>query len=396
MRTDPFRTLWAAVGISNLADGVNLAAAPLLAATLTSDPVAIAGLTVAQRLPWLFSLVSGAIVDRADRRTVVRAATGVRAVTLGALAVSVALGFASMPLLYVVFVVLGTCETLFDNASAALVPALVPSDGLEKANGRIQTTFVALNEFAGPPIGGFLLAIALALPFAAGSLGLVASLAVLTLLPRSAPGGEPAERRSLWADIRTGAHWYWRSPVVRSLSFLSGVGNAMTGASYGLLVLVGDQRLNVSPRGYGVMLAVGAIGAVAGGLVADRIARRVPAPVLILVTSVISAGAVAALGLVRSPALAAAALAVDGFVVLVLSVVIVSLRQRLVPSELLGRVNAVYFTVALGGLAVGGLGGGAIARLAGLPAPFFVFAALMLLTTLAVLPAIRSASRGPA
>ncbi|MFI5954412.1 MFS transporter [Cryptosporangium sp. NPDC051539] len=389
MRNHPFRTLWAAVGISNLADGVNVAAAPLLAASLTSDPVSIAGLTVAQRLPWLFSLVSGAIVDRVARRTVVRAATAVRALTLGLLAVAVGLGYASMPLLYAVFIVLGTCETLFDNASGALVPALVPSAGLEKANSRIQTTFVVANEFAGPPIGGFLLAIALALPFAVGSLGLVASSAVLTLLPRADPAAEPSEKVSLWADIRTGARWYWHSPVVRSLSIVSGVGNMMTGASYGLLVLVGSQRLGLSPRGYGVLLAVGAVGAVLGGLVADRIAKRVAAVPLVVATCVISAGAVAALGLVRDPVLAAVALATDGFVVLVLSVVIVSTRQRLVPSDLLGRVNAVYFTVALGGLAVGALGGGAIARAFGLTAPFLVTAVLMLVATVAVVPALR-------
>jgi len=387
VRIAPFRTLWAAVGLSNLADGVNVAAAPLLAATLTSDPVAIGGLTVAQRLPWLFSLVTGAVVDRADRRRVIRAAAGARALTLGVLALAVALGFASIPLLYAVFVVLGICETLFDNSSAALVPAFVPSADLERANGRIQTTFVVANEFAGPPIGGFLLALAVALPFVVGALGLVAALGVLLLLPRTARPA-PAEPTSLWADIRQGGRWYWRSPIVRSLSFVSGVGNAMTGASYGLLVLVGVEHLHLSPRGYGVLLAVGAVGAVVGGLAADRIARRVPPGRLIVGTSIASAAAVAALGFVTHPAAAAALMAVDGFLVLVLGVVLVSLRQRLVPAELLGRVNAVYFTVALGGLAVGGLGGGLLARWFGLSTPFVVGAAAVVVTTLAVLPRV--------
>ncbi|WP_169745094.1 MFS transporter [Cryptosporangium arvum] len=386
VRLTPFRTLWAAVGLSNLADGINVAAAPLLAATLTRDPAAIAGLLVAQRAPWLLSMVSGALVDRLDRRRILQVTTGVRALVLGLLALAITLGFASIPLLYVVFVVLGLCETLVDNASAALVPAIVPAAGLEKANGRIQTTFVVANEFAGPPVGGFLLAIALALPFAAGALGLVASMVVLLFLPR-VPRAEPAARRSLWADIRDGGRWYWHSPVVRSLSFLSGVGNAMTGASYGLLVVIADRHLHLSPHGYGIMLAVGAVGAVVGGLVADRVARLVPPAVLISGTCVISAAAVAGLGFVTHPAGAAALLALDGFVVLILGVSIVSTRQRLVPSEMLGRVNAVYFTVALGGLAVGGLGGGFLARLA-LPLPFVVGAVAMLLTTVAVLPTI--------
>ncbi|MFG1924579.1 MFS transporter [Cryptosporangium sp. NPDC048952] len=387
VRMPPFRTLWAAAGLSNLADGINVAAAPLLAATLTDDPAAIAGLLVAQRAPWLLSMVSGALVDRLDRRRILQVATGVRALVLGLLAVAVAFHLASIPLLYVVFVVLGLCETLVDNASGALVPTIVPGDGLEKANSRIQTTFVVANEFAGPPVGGFLLAIAVALPFAAGALGLVASMIVLLFLPR-VPRIVPEVRTSLADDIRAGAHWYWHNPVVRSLSFLSGVGNAMTGASYGLLVLIGDRHLHLSPRGYGILLAVGAVGAVIGGLLADRVARLVSPGVLILGTCVISAAAVAGLGFVTNPAAAAALLALDGFVVLILGVAIVSLRQRIVPSGMLGRVNAVYFTVALGGLAVGGLGGGFLARYFGLPTPFVVGAVLMLLTTVAVLPTI--------
>lgn len=383
----PFRTLWTAVGLSNLSDGINLAAAPLLAATLTDDPAAIAGLLVAQRAPWLLSMVSGALVDRLDRRRIFQVTTGVRALVLGFLAGAVGLHFASIPLLYAVFVVLGLCETLVDNASSALVPALVPADDLERANGRIQTTFVVANEFTGPPVGGVLLATAVALPFAAGALGLVAALVVLLFLPR-VPHTAPVGATSLRADIVTGARWYWRSPIVRSLSLVSGVGNVMTGASYGLLVLIADQHLALSARGYGVLLAVGAVGAVVGGLVADKVARRVRPGVLLVVTSLVSAAAVAGLGFVTHPAAAAALIALDGFVVLLLSVAVISLRQRLVPSDLLGRVNAVYFTVALGGLAVGGLGGGLLARYAGLSTPFVVGSVLMVVTTLAVVPTL--------
>jgi predicted MFS family arabinose efflux permease len=210
---------------------------------------------------------------------------------------------------------------------------------------------------------------------------------VLLFLPRT-PRLAPAEPTSFWTDLRTGARWYWRDPIVRSLSFVSGVGNAMTGASYGLLVLVGFRHLHLSPRGYGVLLAVGALGAVAGGLAADRVARWVRPGVLIVVACLISAAAVAGLGFVTHPVAAAALLALDGFVVLVLSVAIVSLRQRLVPTQLLGRVNAVYLTVALGGLAVGGLGGGFLARYSNLSTPFVIGAVLTVITTLAVLPTI--------
>ncbi len=118
----PFGRLWIASAVSNLGDGVTLVAAPLLAAALTRDPLAIAGLTVAQRLPWLlFSLLTGALADLVDRRRAVRAANALWTLALAVLAGTVALGVVTLPVLYAAFFVLGVAETLFDNAAAALL-----------------------------------------------------------------------------------------------------------------------------------------------------------------------------------------------------------------------------------------------------------------------------------
>jgi hypothetical protein len=173
--------LWTATAVSNLGDGVALIAAPLLAASLTRDPVQVAGLAFAQRLPWLlFALLSGALVDRLDRRQVMSTVNFVRTALLGSLGVAVLGGWASIALLYVVFFLLGTAETLFDTASQTILPEVVRKDDLETANGRLYAAELITNNFAGPPLGGFLFGVIAAVPFLIGA-GAYAATAVLAL-----------------------------------------------------------------------------------------------------------------------------------------------------------------------------------------------------------------------
>jgi hypothetical protein len=161
-----FAKLWTANAVSNLGDGVTLVAGPLLAASLTRDPRLVAGLAVAQRLPWLlFSLVSGALVDRLDRRLLMVRVDAARCVAVGLLGVAVLADAASLPLLYVVFFALGTAETLFDNAAVSILPAVVPRAQLARANGRLLGAQMVANELVAPPLGGLLFAAAAAVPF---------------------------------------------------------------------------------------------------------------------------------------------------------------------------------------------------------------------------------------
>ena len=177
-----FRLLWAATGASNLGDGVGLVALPLLAASLTRDPLQIAAVAAAQRLPWLlFVLISGVTIDRTDRRQLQQVANVGRALVLAALGGVVWFGWASIPLLLGIALLLGVAETLADTAAVALLPAVVPRDRLEQANGRLYTTQTVANEFIGPPVGGGLFALTAAAPLllVAGCYGLAATLVSL-------------------------------------------------------------------------------------------------------------------------------------------------------------------------------------------------------------------------
>src|SRR5262245_24224844 len=161
-----FRHLWLAAAVSNLGDGALLAAGPLLLATITTNPTAIAAATFAQMLPWpLFALTSGALADRLPRRTVVAGVNTARTALIGTLAVTVAIGTPPLWLLYVVSFLMGAVETLADAAYGALVADTVPADLLGRANARLRATFTVTNLFAGPPLGALLFAAGAALPF---------------------------------------------------------------------------------------------------------------------------------------------------------------------------------------------------------------------------------------
>jgi predicted MFS family arabinose efflux permease len=391
-RTDPprlgrgFGPLWAATAVSNVGDGVALAAGPLLVASLTDDPALIGGAAFAQQLPWLlFSLISGAYVDRLDRRRLVVSVNLLRATVLGVLAAAVATGAGTVPLIYLAFFVLGTAETLADNASVTLLATVVPKAGLPSANARLLGTQILANQLAGPPLGAWLFVVAAALPFGATATTFLLAAGLLTLLPRDA--GRTAgtgERRRLRAEIAEGVRWLWHHRVLRMLAVSLCLMNITFFGTFSILVLYARDRLGLSEVGYGVLLACGSIGGLAGSVAAGRLERRFGAALLLRVGLVVETVTHLVFAVTTSPWVAGATFALFGMHAIVWSVVTLSLRQRVVPARLLGRVNSVYYLFSVGGAALGALSGGLLARSFGITAPFwFAFASMLVLTAVA-------------
>lgn len=388
-----FWKLWAASTISNLGDGVTLVAGPLLAASLTRDPVLVAGVAFAQRLPWLlFSLISGALVDRLDRRRLMVAVDGFRTVLLGFLGLAVLMDFVSIPLLYVVFFLMGTAETLFDTASVSILPAVVPRESLEKANGRLFGAQIVANEFAAPPLGGFLFAIAASVPFFFDA-GSFAAAAVFVLVMRGkfqVERPEGATPTTLWAEISEGLRWLWRNRLLRTLAITLGIMNLTMTATLAIFVLFAQERLGLGPVGYGVLLTSVAVGGLAGSLVAEHLVRWLGAGTTMRVGLLIEAASTGVIALSREPLVVGAMLALFGFHAIVWNVITISLRQQIIPERLLGRVNSAYRLLGLGGMSVGALLGGVLARGFGLTAPFWFASASVAILILFVWPIINN------
>lgn len=184
---------WVASTLSNLGDGLRFVALPLLAVSLTRDPLLISGVTALTFLPWLIlGPVSGAVVDRVDRRPLLIAVQVVRGVVASLFAVTVVTGTVSMLILYVTATAIAIGETLADTAAQASVPKLARADQLEIANGRLVSAQMVTSEIAGAPIGGALFALAAAAPFFLDAATyLAAALFVWLEAHRPAPGPRP-------------------------------------------------------------------------------------------------------------------------------------------------------------------------------------------------------------
>lgn len=391
-----FRRLWMATAAANVADGFLLAAVPLLALTLTRDPLLIAGLTAMQYVPWLlFSLPAGVLADLHDRTRLMRLANLVRIVTLAALAVLAGLGELDLPVLYVGVLVMGMAETLYDNTSSAVVPSIVEDRVLERANGRLQATYTLGNSFIGPPLGGLLFGLAIAAPLAFGALGYAVAFVLLLLLPslrarshepeRSEPSGVMTATLEGWLIFR-------RSGALVALCVLAGVGNAVSASAYGLIPLVLVQRLEAPASVYGLVLAGGAVGAVLGGWLGDRIAARFPPGAILIGTTAVSAGVIACFAVAPKPIVLALLMALDGFLVMTQSVVLVSTRARLIPEAAMGRVTALFRSFSLGAGVVGGLAGGLLARSTSISAVYLAGGVLLLALSFGLAKRLSSAA----
>ena len=378
--------LWTASTISNLGDGVFLVALPLLASRLTRSELSIAFIGVAAALPWLLlSLPIGAIVDRIDRRMLMVRADVFRAATVGALAIAVATDHAQVWMLWIAAGCLGVAEVFFDNASQAMVPSIVPVELLEKANGRRFAAEIAANSFVGTPIGSVLFVAAMWLPFGFDALSFaVAAILVFTLRIATTPPAQVSESRpKLRTDIAEGLRWLSGHRGLRGLALaasLSVLGMEMTAA---IFVLFAQDLLHISDRWYGALIAIGAVGAVVGGLVAERLSRRLGSLSIIYGIVVVWVLCMFAEGLWPRLWVSAVATVAMAFGTTVWNTVTVSLRQRIVPANLFGRVNSVYRWLVWGSISIGAALGGLVAHQFGLRAPFFVgagFGCVALLT----------------
>jgi MFS family permease len=392
-----YHKLWAATAISTLGDGMYLAALPLLAAQLSRDPLAVSVVTFASWLPWLLvGLLSGALVDRWDRRRVLWTVDLGRFVLVGALAGVVVAGWASIWLLATVGFLLGVGQTLFDSAVLAIIPTLVSRDRarLERANGRLGAVMTTGQQLAGPPAGGVTFKVAAWLPFGADAVSfLVSSALVATLRGRFAveqPAAGPPP--GLRAEIAEGLRFLLAHRVLRALAGMVGAFGLVFMAGIAILVLFAQQELGLGNVGFGLLLAALAVGGLPGNLLAAAVGRRLRAGTLLIGGVLVEAGAWLALGLAPAAWVAAAALAVVGLVGSVWDVAQLSLRQVLIPDRLLGRVISAFRLVGFGPAPVGALLGGVLGRTLGLRAPFVAGAVVLVVMALLALPAVNTRS----
>jgi predicted MFS family arabinose efflux permease len=378
-----FRRLLASSWVSNLGDGLSLAAGPLLVASQTKDPIVVAAAAFLQRLPWLmFGLFAGVVADRVDRRFVVVIADSTRVAVLLTLALSCLTDSLHIWVILLCMLLLGTAETFADITSSAILPMVVASGDLGIANSRLVSGYITANQLIGPPIGAVLFAAGRSSPFigAAVLMGAGASLMwrVTGTRPTEGPSKEPVRQQ-----ILEGMRWLWHHPPVRTLALTIVSFNVTFGAAWSVLVLYAKQRLGLDDLGFGLLTTMSAVGGIVGTMAYARVEARWSLADIMRTGLIIETFTHLALAVTRSQVAAMVVFVAFGAHAAIWATTSTSVRQRAVPTEVQGRVGSVYMIGVQLGLLIGTGIGGAIAQRWGVTAPFwfaFVGSVLILAT----------------
>ena len=395
--------LFGASAVSNLADGVFFIVVPLLAVQFTQSPILIAGLTIASRLPWLFFvLIAGALADRLDRRSTMRNVQLFRALVLAGLAALALVDGLSLPILYAVALGLGIAETMFDTAAQSIMPSLVERDQLSNANGKLYGVELVMNQFVGPPLGGLVIGLSVPLALGGSAVGYALAAIGLTLIVGRFRPERTGPKTRMTADIAEGMRYLWRHSVLRTLAIMVGVMNLSFTAAQAVFVLyaVRPGPMGLSEPEFGLFITTLAAGSVVGSLMAARLERRFGRVPLLFACVVATSVTTAVPAFTTSVIPIGTAFFVSGIFIVVWNVITVSLRQRIVPDRLLGRLNSAYRLFAWGTQPIGAVLGGVVGQFLGLPAVFILsgLLGLTLIATRVVLTedALRQAEAGGA
>lgn len=368
-----FRWLLASSWTSNLGDGIALAASPLLIASLTSSPLLVAAGAMMQYLPWLlFGLLAGSIADHHDRRRLVMIANGSRALVVTALVVFLATGHVTVWVVLAVAFLYGTAEVFADTAGSTLLPMLVRPGDLGIGNARLQAGFLVGNQLAGPPLGAFLFAIGSFWPFLVQILAVSLAVVLIARIARTPipPQDEQSDVPKVH-PIREGLQWMRHNAPVRTLIVLILLFNVTWAAPWGILVLYATEHLNMGPVGFGVLTTASALGGLVATFCFGWLERRFSFATLMRVCLSLEVVMHLGFALTTLPWVAIAIMFGFGAYAFVWGTISTTVRQRLVPLHLQGRIASVNMVGIFAGLVIGQLLGGLIAEAWGLTAPWW-------------------------
>lgn len=390
-RHHDFVRLWSAAGISAAGTQVTLLALPLTAIfVLQASAFEVAALATAATVPNLaLGIAAGIWLDRVPRRPVMIAADFGRAGVLASVPVAYVLGVLSLSQLYLVALIGGSLNVLFEIASGAYVPSVVPRTQLVEANAKLQAAIVAAQA-AGPSIGGTLVTL-LSAPMAivadaasfviSGSL--IASASARDQLPR-----EPRPNvTSLRTELREAARYLLSHPFLRPLLVGHALANLALGLLWAVVIVYAVRVLGLMPGTLGVILSLGQVGGLIGAAFARRIAERAGVG-RVVVASFFLFGP-ATLLMATATEQTAIVFVPVGWTLETLArslygVSATSVRQALVPDRLQGRVIGLTTTAGTGAFPLGALLGGALAGAFGLREAMFFAAGAAVLPFVAV------------
>jgi len=363
-----FNRMWASSMVSNLSDGILIAAAPLLAISLTDSTVLISAIGAMVMLPWLlFAIPIGVMVDRVDRRFIMAGANATRSAVVGVLALLISIDQVTIYWLLVASFVIGVCEVAADTTAQSLIPQILEEKNFEKGNSRLQISETVIQGFVGAPLSGFIYAIAIALPFFINSLGLaVASLLALSIpikyLQDVRKDDVEKEKKKFVADMKFGIRYLFNEKVLRRLV----VTTASIGVCYSMgmatMVLFIIKELELPKQLFGVVLTIQGIGAITGAFMAPRLSKKFGRS-RVMTFGITSSSLVLLLQGFSPNIYVFVALATFGaFAVSQWNILLMATYQTVIPNDLYGRIHGTRRTLVWGMMPIGSLLGGVLAH----------------------------------
>ena len=373
-----FSRIWSASLITNLVDGVLRLSAPLLAVSLTEDPVLIGLMTALGLLPWLFFAIPiGAYVDRVDRRKALVGGNMLRSAIAIFVAFAIAQEFINIWILLGCVFLFGICEVLVDTTSQSVLPQILDKSNFERGNSRLQISEVIVAQFAGSPLSGFLYAISIALPFYFSTAGFVAAALLLALSPFQKDvnpvheDDQGKERLGIRGDIKCALNYLYQDKRILSIVLITtsiGFFYSISTAVAPLFIL---KELNVEPSLFGVVLAIQGVGALVGSIAAPAASKKFGRGRALGMNLVIASFMIVLTGIAPNVYVFVVISVVVGFTISVWNILLMSLYQSLIPTHLYGRIHGARRTIVWGLMPIGSVIGGVIAR-GGLRLPFLI------------------------
>ncbi|KGA18008.1 hypothetical protein GM50_10075 [freshwater metagenome] len=391
-----FNRLFSASAISNLADGLLAVAAPLLAITLTKNPVLISMLSALVMLPWLlFAIPIGLIVDRVDKRLLITFTNSLRFVIAGLLALAIATDFVTIYWLFLAAFLIGISEVASDTASQSLIPVILEKKHFERANSRLNIAETVIQNFIGGPLSGFLYATAVVLPFVLNSAGFLIAAIFVFLIPAHLitesrdETKEPAEKKSFIGDIKFGLKYLWSDPDLRGLVTITTSLGFFYSLSMSTMILFITEVLGLQAKFFGVLMAGAGSGAIIGALLTPRISKKFGRGKVLALAIFMSSVTVLFQAFSPNYWVFGVVGFVSSFFITNWNILLMSCYQVLIPKELYGRIHGARRTFVWGMMPLGAFLGGVIAQ-GGLRLPLLVGGSA---TTLISLASVRFINR---
>ena len=373
-----FNRLFSASVISNLSDGLLAVAAPLLAISLTKDPVLISLLSAFVMLPWLlFAIPIGLIVDRSNKRLLITFTNSMRFITAGLVALAISTHTITIYWLLLATFIIGTCEVATDTATQSLIPVILEKKNFEKANSRLNIAETVIQNFIGAPLSGFLYATAIVLPFILNSLGFLIAAIFVLMIPAhlisygSTDGKHDVEKKSFISDIKFGLNYLWIDRPLRRLVATTTSLGFFYSLSTSTLILFITETLNLPTQYFGVLLAGSGSGAVLGGILTSTLSKKFGRGGVLAVAIFVSSITVLFQGLAPNFWVFGSIGFISAFFITNWNILLMSCYQVLIPAELFGRIHGARRTFVWGVMPVGAFLGGVIAK-SGLRLPLII------------------------